>query len=140
MFDLHGIQRLTAWKRLRDEIETSSEPLSLCASFWSKAPYVSEFIDPTDIDSWPDPWKLILDGRYDNLAIALGMLYTLRLTDKFEKTEFDIFQHTRNNKESDYFLKIGDLGVLNLSYGEVVDVIKLQDYEISKVYPKNPRT
>ena len=137
MFDLHGIERLTAWKKLRDEIETSDNPLSLCASSWTKAPYVSEFIDPCDVDSWPDPWRLVLDGRYDNLAIAIGMLYTLRLTERFEKTEFEIYQHKKDKKESDYFLKIGDLGVLNLSYGEVDEVNKLVDYEINKVYPKN---
>ena len=100
------------------------------------APYVSPFLDPSDPDSWPDPWKLILDGKYDNLAISLGMLYTLKLTDRFKNMDFQIYL-SQNKKEPDFFLTVGDLGVLNMSYGSVEPIIKLQDYEISKVYPKN---
>lgn len=137
MFDLHGIERLTAWKLLRDELETCEEPLILCAKSWSKAPYVSEYLDPYDPDSWPDPWRLVIDGRFDNLAISLGMLYTLRLTKKFSDCDFEIFRSERNKRDNDYFLKVADLGVLNMSYGEVEPIIKLQDYKISKVYPKN---
>lgn len=136
MFDKHGIERLTCWKYLRDKINQVDNPLFVCADYWKMAPYVSPFLDPSDPDSWPDPWKLILDGKYDNLAISLGMLYTLKLTDRFKNMDFQIYL-SQNKKEPDFFLTVGDLGVLNMSYGSVEPIIKLQDYEISKVYPKN---
>jgi len=80
VFDQYGTDRIAAWKQFRDTLETSEHPLEDVAEFWSHAPFVSAYLDPNLPQQWPDPWQLILDLRLDDLAITLGMLYTVKLT------------------------------------------------------------
>lgn len=99
MFDLYGIERLTAWKEFRNTLELSPTPLEDVAVLWSKAPFVSPRLS-LDPKSWPDPWKLIIDGEFDSLGLVLGMLYTLQLTDRFKGSQFEIhmFQQQKNRE------------------------------------------
>lgn len=136
MFDLDGIERLTEWKRFRDQLETSEDPLAQCAAFWARAPFVSHYLDPKDAGSWPDPWQLILDSKYDNLAIALGMLYTLQLTTRFMASDFQIYMTSNREKnDREFYLLIDDTHVLNLDYGAVTGRNRLFSLEVNKVYP-----
>ncbi len=80
MFDLHGTERLIEWKKFRDSLETDESPLIRVADLWSKAPFVNSYLNPKNPTEWPDPWQLILDLKLDDLAICLGMLYTIKLT------------------------------------------------------------
>ena len=48
MFDLQGTERLAEWKRFRDELETSPDPLKDVARFWGRAPFVSQFLDKNE--------------------------------------------------------------------------------------------
>ena len=121
MFDLYGTQRLEAWRDLRNTLEDHETPLELVADFWSRAPFVSNYLDPYYPASWPDPWHLILDDRLDDLAIALGMCYTLKLTQRFSGAKVEIHKSTNDKKSSRYFLVVNDKHVLNLEYGQVAD-------------------
>jgi len=79
-------ERLREWKTFRREI--SKMPLDQACSktshLWSYAPYVNHYLDP-DKDSsttpWPNPWELLHDNYYCDIAKALGMLYTLCLSE-----------------------------------------------------------
>lgn len=99
MFDLYDLDRLTAWKLFRDHLETAADPLEDTAVLWSKAPLVSNQFS-ADPATWPDPWKLILDGEFDSLGIALGMLHTLQLTQRYKLHQFAIhmYQHEKNKE------------------------------------------
>ena len=98
MFNLYGNERLTSWKQFRDTLEISTSPFEDVAELWSHAPFVSAFINPHTSESWPDPWHLIIDGKFDDLAIVLGMLYTLKLTKRFADAEFVIHMDELKNK------------------------------------------
>lgn len=123
MFDYHGNERLAAWKQFREDLETSSNPFLDVAEFWSRAPFVSPYLDPNNSAEWPDPWHLVLDNRLDNLAITLGMLYTIKLTQRFIDTPCEI--HTSTSTENDYFLVVDKKYVLNKEYRQVVSVDEL---------------
>lgn len=138
MFNQYGIDRLTEWKKFRDSIESEDKPLEACASFWAKAPFVSPYLDPSNPSSWPDPWKLVLDSKYDNLAIALGMLYTLQLTQRFMGERFEIYMSI-NNKENDYFLLVGDTNVLNMEYMGVTSKEKLFSKKVNMIHSITPK-
>lgn len=134
MFDLSGTDRLIEWRRFRDSLETSNTPLKDVAELWSRAPFVSSYLDPHTPDQWPDPWHIILDEKLDNLAIVLGMLYTLQLTQRFMNYHFEIHMSTQEKtKDTDYFL-IVDKSVLNLEYGSVVDINLLEKIPTSKIW------
>lgn len=136
MFDLHGTERLAAWKQFRESLEQAEEPLNLCAKFWSKAPFVNQFLDPLKPTSWPNPWQLIIDHRFDDLAIALGMLYTLKLTKRFMAENFEIYMSVHDQSaDNEYYLVVGDGSVLNLEYGNVVNIDQLRQKKVDKIYP-----
>jgi len=138
VFDLHGTDRLTNWKQFRDSLETSATPLEDVAELWSHAPFVSPYLDPQNPAEWPDPWHLILDLHLDDLAIALGMLYTIKLTHRFIDTECEI--HTSmlpNRKEASYFVVVDKKHVLNLEYNTVVDIEELKRFKTSMIWSKS---
>lgn len=133
VFDKHGIDRLAEWKCFRDQIEHCSDPLKQVAGFWSRAPFVSSYLDPQNPTTWPDPWHLVLDSRLDDLAIALGMLYTIKLTRRFTDSKCEI--HTSmSTKEKRYMLVVDKQYVLNLQYGDVVDFNSLNQTETSLIW------
>lgn len=117
MFDLRGNERLLYWKQFRDSLEISPDPLTDCVNWWVKAPFVSPFLDPLNPKTWPDPWHLVLDDRYDDLAIVLGMYYTLELTDRFKEENMQIYMRL-DEKEKRYFILIGEK-LMNLYHGQV---------------------
>ncbi len=138
MFDRFGTERLAAWKEFRDSLEVSPNPLSEVAEFWSRAPFVSSYLDPQNPAEWPDPWHLVLDSRLDDLAIALGMLYTIKLTHRFMNVECEI--HTSmlpDKKEPSYLLVVDKKHVLNLEYKSVVDIKELSRFKTNKIWSKS---
>lgn len=112
MFDTRETERLKIWKDFRDNLEVSANPFLDVALLWSRAPFVSKYLDPFNPKSWPDPWKLILDNRFDDLAIALGMLYTIQLTKRFKDDRFEIHM-AMSEKEKQYVLVVNNSVVLN---------------------------
>jgi hypothetical protein len=138
VFDSHGTDRLTKWKEFRDSLETSATPLEDVADLWSHAPFVSPYLDPQNPTEWPDPWHLVLDSRLDELAIVLGMLYTIKLTRRFIDTHCEI--HTSmlsNNKEPVYLLIVDNKHVLNLEYNSVVAIKELKKFSTSMIWSKS---
>jgi hypothetical protein len=113
MFDLYGNERLTEWKRFRDRLEVSETPLTDVAELWSRAPFVNHYLNPKTPAKWPDPWHLILDGKLDELAICLGMLYTLKLTQRFMTTVCEIHTSMPVENQSRFYLVVDNAHVLN---------------------------
>jgi hypothetical protein len=131
VFDLYGNDRLIEWKRFRDQIESSLNPLEEIANYWAKAPFVNDYLDPFNPQSWPDPWHLVLDGKFDNLAICLGMLYTIKLTNRFIDTKCEIHMSSimRN-----YFLVVDKQSILNFEYNSVVNISCLDNVQTREIW------
>jgi hypothetical protein len=128
VFKTYGNERLAEWREFRLQLEVSETPLKDLAEFWANAPFVNQYINPDNTKSWPDPWHLILDDKYDDLGVALGMLYTLKLTQRFIDTPCEI--HTSmlpNEKSPRYSLVIDNKWVLNWDYKEVTEVKNLPE-------------
>jgi hypothetical protein len=130
VFDVHGVDRLAKWKEFRLQLEHSQTPLEDVAVFWSRAPFVSSYLNPQNPQSWPDPWHLILDERLDDLAITLGMLYTIKLTQRFMDSVCEIHM-SMSQKEYNYYLVIDNMHVLNLEYGAVTAICELAKVQTS---------
>lgn len=138
VFDVYGTERIAAWKEFRNSLETSDHPLEDVAELWGQAPFVSPYLDPQKPAEWPDPWHLILDLRLDDLAIALGMLYTIKLTRRFMDTECEIHKSILpDKKEPSYLLVVDKKHVLNLEYKGVTSIDKLKDIETKLIWSQS---
>jgi hypothetical protein len=74
--------RLTQWKDFRhqlDRLPFDSAAVEL-NNMWSTAPFVNYNLDPSDQNSWPDPWELLAENYWCDVAKALGIVYTIYFT------------------------------------------------------------
>jgi len=92
MFDLDEDDRLSAWSDLRKRLNNSTDPLQEVSDFWAHTPFVAHNhkIDPFYQASWPTPWEIIIENRYDDFTKAIMIGYTLLLTEKFKTCEVQI--------------------------------------------------
>ena len=135
VFDEHGTQRLAAWRQFRQSLETSETALQDVAKLWTHAPFVSSYLDPQLPTEWPDPWHLMLDLRLDDLALVLGMLYTIKLTQRFIDTKCEIHMSMCPEKNStQYLLLVDNSHVLNLDHGTVVEKQRLESLDTKTIY------
>ena len=81
VFQLSYEARLNDWYDLRVRLEDSSleEKCVEIDKWWQKAPLVTHHLHPQDTDNWPDPWQLLVENTYCEVARALGICYTLLL-------------------------------------------------------------
>jgi hypothetical protein len=126
MFQLKPEDRLRSWREFRNFIETLplEHALAQTAEFWAGAPFVPYSLDIHSPETWPDPWTLIYENVFCDVAKCLGIVYTVALTDHRSNTdiEFRIYQDPRTGY--DYNLACFDQGkyILNMIDGEVVNI------------------
>ena len=75
--------RLQDWFQLRKSVINLpiEQQCITIDEWWQRAPLVTHHLHPHDIDNWPDPWELLSENTYCEVARALGMCYTLLLLD-----------------------------------------------------------
>lgn len=115
--------RLSKWANHRQSIETSQDPLQEVWEFWKSAPFVpyNSKIDPHHRRSWPTPWDIIVENKYDDFTRALMIALTLQLTDRYSnititiKTLVDKIKNRQYNivcVEDQWAVNYGDLGAV----------------------------
>jgi hypothetical protein len=136
VFDLNETNKLQQWKNFRNSLEVSSTAFEDVAQFWSRTPFVGNYLDPFDSKSWPDPWQLILNNKFDDLGIVLGMCYTLQLTERFKDNKFEIHMSmSQLKKDWRYVLLIDDITVLNWNYGSVANFDEINS-NLTKIWSR----
>ena len=77
-------QRLAAWDSLRDRVRTQPKSTALAEinSWWHQTPWRAYHLHWDDRADWPDPWQLLSDNIYCDLARGLGILYTITVLDR----------------------------------------------------------
>jgi len=81
-------ERLQSWVQLRQDCENKSlkAQLNQIAGWWGHAPRVKNVLHWQDKTTWPTPWELLADNNFDELAISLGMSYTLLMLESNNTT------------------------------------------------------
>ena len=74
--------RLQTWADLRSQVQTMElEPaLKKINAWWFNSPWKPYYLHWDDRAHWPDPWQLLVENTYCEVARALGICYTLLLT------------------------------------------------------------
>lgn len=76
--------RLESWNLLRIQcqnlpVQTALEHIN---AWWFRAPWRPYYLHWDDQATWPDPWQLLSDDIYCEVARGLGILYTITLLDR----------------------------------------------------------
>ena len=81
-------QRLDCWNRLRESCQTSpiETALETINSWWFQTPWCPYYLHWDDQSTWPDPWQLLSNNVYCDLARALGIVYTINMLDRADMT------------------------------------------------------
>ena len=76
--------RLESWNLLRNHCQNLSAQSALehINAWWFRAPWRPYYLHWDDQATWPDPWQLLSDDIYCELARGLGILYTITLLDR----------------------------------------------------------
>ena len=76
--------RLASWAQLRDQCQNLplESALAEINRWWFTAPWCPYYLHWDDQSSWPDPWQLLSDNVYCDLARGLGIVYTISMLDR----------------------------------------------------------
>jgi hypothetical protein len=112
--------RLESWAQLRATIAAQpvEQALHLTNNWWFTTPWSSYHLHWDDLPTWPDPWQLLSDNIYCDVARGLGILYTLTLAGHSECATAELMLTAQ-----DYNLVLVQSGkyILNWEAGSVVN-------------------
>ncbi len=84
--------RLESWNQLRDQ--TQHLPLEVALgdinAWWFNCPWKPYYLHWDDQPNWPDPWQLLSDDVYCEVARGLGILYTITLLERADMAPTDL--------------------------------------------------
>jgi len=85
-------ERLDSWNRLRESCQTSPIETALATinCWWFNAPWRPYYLHWDDQPSWPDPWQLLSDNVYCDLARGLGIVYTISMLDRADMVDAEL--------------------------------------------------
>lgn len=131
VFQLNYEARLSDWYDLRVHLEDSAleEKCVNIDTWWQRAPLVNHHLHILDSENWPDPWELLVENTYCEVARALGICYTLLLLDV---NDVEMAEAT-DKMGNDVVLVLVDNAKYILNYfPETVLSNKLSDFNIKR--------
>lgn len=125
MFKSSTSERLFRWKEFRRSLDSMNvdDAVQHTNVFWQSCPYTPYYLDYDKIENWPDPWQLIEENYYCDLAKTLGIVYTLSLTKHFAILKPELHVYIQQPNRYYYHIAYFSDGkyVLNLIPDEVVN-------------------
>lgn len=85
-------QRLAAWYQLRESVQSLplEQTLTIINQWWNQTPWQPYYLHWDDQLTWPDPWQLLNDNVYCDLARSLGILYTVSMLDRADTVDAEL--------------------------------------------------
>lgn len=140
MWNLRPEERLREWRQFRENIGTKDLESALkdTSRLWSYAPYVTHYLCADLPEEWPDPWTLVHENMYCDLAKSLGMFYTVYLCAHYtsmENLELRVYRHiTTRDIVNTVWVNDGKY-ILNLVFDSVVNKTSVdENYELRYRY------
>jgi len=125
MWKLNPDERIVHWRDFRKSLEELSleQAITQTAEFWARAPFVPYNLDPDKPNEWPDPWTLIYENTYCDIAKCLGIVYTISLTG--HRTELDVEFRVYEDSKTRYRYNLAWINrgkyILNMTDGEILN-------------------
>ena len=85
-------ERLASWAKLRADVQTQpiNQALTAINQWWSHVPWRPYYLHWDDQPRWPDPWQLLSDDVYCDVAKGLGILYTISMLDRADMADAEL--------------------------------------------------
>lgn len=77
--------------------QTLESALITVNDWWFRLPWQPYYLHWDDRQDWPDPWQLLHDNIYCDIARGLGICYTLVLMEHAEIQHFELVSHKDAN-------------------------------------------
>jgi len=121
--------RLIEWRELRLNSESLelNEVLDTVNQWWQRAPLINHYLHMDEYEKWPNPWDLLADDAYCDLAKCLGICYTLMLLKREDIQSINILQ-----LDDFYCVRVNNDYILNYIPNEIVNSSTLQDLKIKR--------
>lgn len=113
-------ERLADWYQLRQAAEhlPLNDQLQMINNWWWQAPMVNHAVLWDDHNNWPNPWELLTNNGYCELARALGIVYTLMMLEIPQYKDLSIISTGNDN----LVLVDGGKYILNWAPGEMLNI------------------
>ena len=139
MFKLSTNDRLSRWRSFRLHLNSLplAEAIEKTHDFWSRCPFTPYYLNPAEPEHWPNPWDLIIENYYCDLAKVLGLVYTLYLTAHCSSLSPEIRIYLNQKTRHTYHIADFCNGkyVLNLAESEIVNKQHInQDFILKYCY------
>ena len=133
-------ERLESWAQLRQQCQTlNPEPALIKINhWWFQTPWTAYHLHWDDQADWPDPWQLLDDNIFCEVARGLGILYTITLLERADITSAElVLTKTGHNlvlvDKSKYILNWDKSTIVNIN-PEATIVKKLTQLQVSEKY------
>jgi hypothetical protein len=92
MWPVTFADRLAAWANLRSQCNALDveSALTVINAWWFNTPWQPYYLHWDDQPNWPDPWQLLSDNIYCDLARGLGIVYTISLLDRADMMDAEL--------------------------------------------------
>ena len=92
MWPVTFADRLATWADLRSRCQSLDleSALSTINAWWFTTPWQPYYLHWDDQPKWPDPWQLLSDNVYCDLARGLGIVYTISLLDRADMADTEL--------------------------------------------------
>lgn len=132
-------QRLVQWNQLRKEV--NNIPLDECLwqinEWWFSAPWCAYHLHWDEIESWPDPWQLLSDNIYCDLARALGIVYTIAIINRPDCQQIELVETEQGNlvqiNDGKYILNWSRDSVVNTSPKTIKVLRRCTQYKLKQI-------
>jgi hypothetical protein len=124
--------RLQDWVNLRSASNPNLQDIN---SWWFRTPWTAYYLHWDDKATWPDPWQLLDDNIFCDLARGLGIIYTLAMLDRPEFLDSELVETDLGNlvlvEQRKYILNYQPEVLLNtnLEYRSIGKRITIQEVQ-----------
>jgi hypothetical protein len=136
-WNLRVNDRLTQWKDFRhqlDRLPLESAVVEL-NNMWSSAPFVNYNLDPSEPKTWPDPWTLLAENYWCDVAKSLGIAYTIYFS-SHKSTPIEIRVYYDYKDKTKHCVAWLDDGKYILNYWpyEIVNTKQIEEKQLQLLY------
>jgi hypothetical protein len=117
--------RLVQWSILREEAKNLSLESSLnkINHWWQQTPWSPYHLHWDDLETWPNPWELLSDNLFCDLARSLGIVYTTMMIDHPDIDKIELASCDETNlvliNQGKYILNWSPEELLNISTANI---------------------